>query len=150
MTTGTANLLTPAMRAFLDEPRFAVVGTLNRDGSPQMTVLWYERQGDVIVMNAARHRQKMFNLRRDPRLGFTVEDAYRYISIYGTATLHDDQEQARRDVLHLAIRYCGAVEGQRLFDVEYRHEERVTIRLAIERFHAFGFRQEQSTTEPPC
>lgn len=135
------NLLTPTMRAFLEQPRFAVVGTLNRDGSPQMTVLWYELRGDALVMNAERHRQKIYNLRRDPRLGFTVEDAYRYISIYGTATLVYDQATALEDVRRMAIHYCGEAEGQRLFNEEYRREERVSIHMPIAHVYAFGFRQ---------
>jgi PPOX class probable F420-dependent enzyme len=134
------NLLTPPMRAFLAEPRFAVVGTLHRDGRPHMTVLWYELQEDVIVMNAERHRQKIYNLQRDSRLGFTVEDAYRYITITGTATLVYDQAIAQEDVRRMAIHYCGEVEGQRLFDEEYSREERVTIRMHMEHVYTFGFR----------
>ncbi|MGI9253224.1 MAG: pyridoxamine 5'-phosphate oxidase family protein, partial [Thermomicrobiales bacterium] len=33
--------LTPAIRAFLDEPRFAVLATVNADGILQQTVMWY-------------------------------------------------------------------------------------------------------------
>ncbi|NJP06886.1 MAG: PPOX class F420-dependent oxidoreductase [Chloroflexaceae bacterium] len=135
--------LTPAMRAFLDEPRFAVVTTLNRDGSPHMTVLWYDLQGNEIVMNAERHRQKIANLRCNPHIGLTVEDAYRYISVYGMATLVDDPPTTKADIYRLAIRYCGPVEGQRLFATEYGHEQRITIRLPIQRMHTLGFGPER-------
>lgn len=133
--------MTPAVRAFLEEPRFAVVCTLNRDGSPQMTVLWYEFQEDRVLMNAERHRQKIYNLRRDPRISFVIEDAYRYMRLSGRAVLIDDQTIAQRDVERLAIRYCGETEGRRLVESEYAHEERVTIAMTIDHVHLFGFRR---------
>src|SRR5581483_6186438 len=34
------------VRAFLEQPRLCVMATLNRDGSPQLTAMWYELIGD--------------------------------------------------------------------------------------------------------
>ena len=45
--------LSPAQRAFLEEKRFAVVGTRNTDGSPHLAVMWYLLDGDDIVVNSA-------------------------------------------------------------------------------------------------
>ena len=43
--------LEPAVCAFLDAPRFGVLATMNTDGSAQLTVIWYERDGSEILMN---------------------------------------------------------------------------------------------------
>ena len=46
--------LTPEQRAFLEENRFAVVGTVNPDGSPHLAVMWYLLDGDEVVVNSAQ------------------------------------------------------------------------------------------------
>lgn len=126
--------LSDAQRAFLDEIRYAVVATINPDGMPQQTVLWYEVQGDEIMMNTSRGRLKDDNLRRDPRLSFCIEDAYRYLTIRGTATLDDDQGQAQEDIARLARRYVpDRAEGM---IANFRTQERVTIRMKIDHIHA--------------
>jgi PPOX class probable F420-dependent enzyme len=134
-----SEILPAGARAFVEEPRFAVLGTINKDGSPQMTVVWYELQGDTILMNTAAGRRKVHNLERDPRVALTIENAYRYVTLYGRATLEDDQEVALSDIRHLAIRYQGEQEGQRLVDEEFGKEQRVSIRVSIERVDMFGF-----------
>ena len=73
--------LSPAARAFLEEPRFCVFADIGRDGVPHQTVLWYELQGDEIMMNTARGRAKDRNLHRDARASFCVEDGRRYVTI---------------------------------------------------------------------
>lgn len=126
-------VLSEVGRKFLDEVRYAVVATINPDGTPQQTVLWYELQGDTILMNTARGRLKDDNLLRDPRLSFCVEDEYRYLTIKGVATLDDNQEHAQADIARLAARYRGPNAGGSGF----RNEHRVTIRLSIDHVHEY-------------
>lgn len=64
-------------RAFLDEQRFGVLGTINPDGTIQQTVMWYLLRGDQIVMNTVRGRKKDRNVLRDRRVSICVEDGYR-------------------------------------------------------------------------
>jgi len=54
--------LSERARAFLLEPRFAVLGTLRPDGSPHLTVVWYELRGDEIVFDTTTTRVKARNL----------------------------------------------------------------------------------------
>jgi len=129
--------LTEAQRAFLDEVRYAVVATINSDGTPQQTVLWYELQGDTIIMNTERGRLKDRNLLHDPRISFCIEDAYRYLTIRGGATLDDDQVHTQADVARIARRYTPAERLERQI-ASFRTEERVTIRMTIDHVHARG------------
>src|ERR1700730_676842 len=92
-----ATQLSEKARAFLQERRFAVLGTLNADGSPQLTTMWYLLEGDTIVMNTMIGRIKDRNLRRDPRISLCVPDGYNYVTIAGTAELIDDSEIAQHD-----------------------------------------------------
>ncbi len=63
-------------RAFLQEQRFAVLATLNKDGSPQLTTMWYLLEGDTILMNTKEGRIKDLNMKRDPRIAICVEERF--------------------------------------------------------------------------
>ena len=130
--------LDPKVRAFLDEKRFAVLATINEDGAPQLTVMWFALRDDTIVMNTTLSRVKGKNLRRDPRISICVEDGYRYVSIAGIAELDDDQTIAQRDIRDLAIRYNGQEVGERQA-AEFAQQHRVSIYLPISQVIAQGF-----------
>jgi PPOX class probable F420-dependent enzyme len=130
--------LTPAVRAFLDERRFAVIATINASGMPQLTPIWYELRGDEVMMNTAAGRLKDRNLRRDPRLAICIEDGERYVTIYGRATLDDDQQRTQADDVRLSLRYDGPEAARERAPVIAR-QQRVTIHMAITHIHARGF-----------
>ena len=131
--------LTDEARAFLSEPRFAVVATINKDGSPQQTVVWYELRGDRVMMNTLAGRLKERNLGRDPRLSFSVEDGYRYITLTGRAELVYEDETAKADMRALSIRYQGEEEGAQRFENVFSKQARVSIYMTIENGQLYGF-----------
>jgi len=76
------------VRALLSEPLFFHAATLNADGSPQVSIIWADLDGDLIRFSTAEGRAKPRNLRRDPRIAisFTPPDnPYRNIVINGRA-----------------------------------------------------------------
>ncbi len=127
----TTNKLSDKAREFLGERRFAVLATINRDGTPQLTVMWYELQGDEIMMNTADGRVKAHNLRRDPRISICVEDGTRYVTLSGTAQLNDDHATAQADIKRLALRYSAPGKEPNLD--QFARQHRITIRMPIER-----------------
>jgi PPOX class probable F420-dependent enzyme len=124
---------------FVEEARIAVLATINRDGTPQQSAVWYELQGGTILMNTKRGRLKDRNLRRDPRCSLCVEDEDRYVTIRGSVTLIDDERTAQADIKRLATRYDGAESAERQMRDQFSREERVTIHMAIERVTLYGF-----------
>src|SRR4051794_23410708 len=64
----------------LREPHLAYVATVNQDGSPQVTPVWVDTDGEAIIFNTARGRLKWRNLERDPRISITVVDAANPVS----------------------------------------------------------------------
>ncbi|HXP48760.1 MAG TPA: PPOX class F420-dependent oxidoreductase [Bacteroidia bacterium] len=69
---------------------FAFLGTLNKDGSPQVTPTWIDIAKDegqeLILINTARDRLKQKNVSRDPRVSISVvdeENPYSMITIKG-------------------------------------------------------------------
>ncbi len=127
-----ATALSEKARALLQERRFAVLGTINKDGSPQLTTMWYLLEGDVILMNTKAGRAKEQNMRRDPRIAVCIEDGYSYVTISGTVEMIDDQQVAQRDIYRLAVRYDGEEEARRQMEEQFSKETRVTLHLKLE------------------
>jgi PPOX class probable F420-dependent enzyme len=70
----------------LVKPAFASLVTLMQDGSPQVSPVWIDRDGDFLVINSAKGRVKDRNMRRDPRVAVSIldpENPYRYMEIRG-------------------------------------------------------------------
>jgi PPOX class probable F420-dependent enzyme len=95
--------------------------------------MWYELQGDEIMMNTADGRIKAHNLRRDPRVAICLEDDYSYLTISGSVRLIDDQAIAQADIHHLAERYHNPEKAAQMMRDQFAKQHRITIRLPIER-----------------
>lgn len=131
--------LLPEVLAFLNEQRFATLATINASGTPQQTVMWYLIDGDTFLMNTARGRLKDRNLVTDNRASVCVEDGYRYVTITGRITMIDDQSVAQADIKALATRYQGADKAEEMMTATFGNQERVTLRMSIDRVSAHGF-----------
>lgn len=131
--------LTDKVRDFLRERRFAVLATINPDGTPQMTTMWYELQGDRIMMNTLVGRKKERNLKRDPRLFLCIEDEYNYLTLGGYAELDYDHDLSQSTIRALAVRYDGEEEAEQIMQSRFSKQERVTIYMTIESVDAHGF-----------
>ena len=132
--------LTAEQRAFLEEKRFAVVGTINVDGSPHLAVMWYLIDGDEIVVNSAQGRIKDRNLAANPRMSLLVADAYRWIRVDGRARIEHDQGMTHADIRRLAARYYE--DERRVEDSvknNFSKQHRITYRLPIRRVASEGF-----------
>lgn len=131
--------LTPAVREFLDSPRFAVLGTVGRSGAPHLTVVWYERRGDELVFNTTATRVKTRNLSRDPRASLLVGDASTYVRATGRVREIARGREALEDIRRLAVRYDGEESAERQVREVWSKQERVTYALSIEDLYLYGF-----------
>ena len=133
-------MLPDNVREFLEQPHYAVMATINRSGTPQLTVMWYALHPthDVILLNSSHPLLKVQNLRRDPRMSLCIEDGARYVTLEGTAEFVEDRAQQERDVNdHIAPRYIGHRLGSQRWEAIQR-SPRIGIRMHIERFHTRG------------
>jgi len=119
--------------ALLRTTALAHVATVNRDGSPHLTLVWVDVEDGHLVFNTAFGRQKTRNLERDARIAVSVQDPEhprQYLAVHGTATLIRDG--ANELINRLSIKYSGRAysipEGQ----------ERVTVRVTAERIVGQG------------
>jgi len=74
--------LSTGVKELLDDPNLVHVATLMRDGSPQVTPVWVDVDGDHIRINSAEGRTKVKNIRRDPRVAISVTAPSGYPSAY--------------------------------------------------------------------
>ncbi len=118
------------VRALLSEPIFFHAATVNADGSPQVSVIWADLDGDLIRFSTAEGRAKPRNLRRDPRIAISFsppDDPYRNIVIYGHAV---EIEQRGMDLIdHMARKYTEADR----YEWHHPGQVRVDIAVAIDR-----------------
>ncbi|MDQ3707230.1 MAG: PPOX class F420-dependent oxidoreductase [Chloroflexota bacterium] len=121
-----------SVRDFLKQRRFAVLATINKDGTPQLSVMWYELQADRIMMNTATGRVKEKNLQTDPRISICVEDEYSYVTLTGRAELDYDRERSQADIKALAVRYDGEEKAERMMRNTFSKQDRVTIYMTID------------------
>jgi PPOX class probable F420-dependent enzyme len=88
---------------------FGCLATLMKDGSPQLTPIWFNCDGTHIIINSATERVKDHNMRRDGRVAFLIIDPnnpYRYIQIRGRIVVITT-EGARQHIDALAKKYRG-------------------------------------------
>lgn len=106
------SVLPDSARAVLESDALAHLVTVNRDGSPQVSVVWVGLDGDDIVSGHLREQQKLRNVRRDPRVAVTLETQVtntmglrEYLVVHGRAAV---EEGGGRELLQeLAYTYLG-------------------------------------------
>ena len=96
-------------RDLFQKRAFANLGTLMPDGRPQVTPVWVDFDGEHIIFNSAKGRQKDRNVRRDPRVSLAImdpENPYRYLEIRGSV-VEITEDGADASIDKLAKKYLG-------------------------------------------
>jgi PPOX class probable F420-dependent enzyme len=140
MMKGRFVALDDLVRDFLNDPkRFAVLATVNPNGLPQQTVMWYALLDDnTIMMNTKRGRQKDRNLLREPRASLCIEDGLHFVTLTGRVTMIDDRQRAQADIRALAVKYDGEASANQQVINQFSKEERVTLLFSIEKVYTHG------------
>ena len=112
-------MLTDDDRAFLRAPNFAHLATIREDGTPQVSVVWVDTDGDRVLVNSARGRVKDRNIARDPRVTLSVhrqDDPYATIAVDGVVESEVTGPEADAHIDALSRAYTGKpwtpTEGQ--------------------------------------
>jgi PPOX class probable F420-dependent enzyme len=88
---------------------FAHLGTVMKNGTPQVTPIWFSYDGKQILLNSAKGRVKDKNMRARPHVALSILDpdnAYRYIQIIGEITEITEQG-GDAHIDSLAKKYLG-------------------------------------------
>jgi PPOX class probable F420-dependent enzyme len=116
---------------FLDA-NYAAAATVNADGSPQLTVVWVDYDGENVVFNTAAGRAKPRNIQRGSQVSVLVIDGTdfnRWVSVTGPAESEEDADRAHAD--KLAQKYAGR---ERFGGTE----QRMIVRVLPERVTTYG------------
>jgi PPOX class probable F420-dependent enzyme len=87
----------------------ATLATLQPDGSPQVTPVWFDYTNGVVRVNTAKGRVKARNLSPGSKVAMAIVDPdndYRYIQIRGTVT-GETTDGADAHIDSLAKKYLG-------------------------------------------
>ncbi len=82
---GFTDLVRPEKRAF------AHLALVMRDGTPQVTPVWFDYDGTHFIFNTARGRVKDRIMHRHPAVAFAITDPqnpYRYMQVRGGLRHH--------------------------------------------------------------
>ena len=99
---------------FAEQPLLAILSTVNRDGSPQSTPVWYMYDQGRFKVTSRGDRVKVRNIRRDPRVSLVIIDTAANgdpLAVSGTAEV---VESGGDDFTYaMARRYEGRNRGDR-------------------------------------
>jgi PPOX class probable F420-dependent enzyme len=115
---------------------FANLGTLMPDGRPQVTPVWCDFDGEHVIFNSAKGRQKDRNVRRDPRVSLALvdpENPYRYLEIRGSV-VEITEDGADHSIDKLAKKYLGVDK----YPYGQPGEVRVIYKIKIEHTTVMG------------
>lgn len=122
-----ATKLTQNAIRLIEGKNFAFLATLLPDGSPHVTPVWVDREGDLILVNTAEGRVKQRNIARDPRVSIAIADhsnPYDKAVIRGLVVTQTNQG-AEEHIDKLAKKYTGANKYQR----SSPDEKRIIIKI---------------------
>lgn len=119
-----------------DKKVFAGLATLMPNGSPQVTPVWIDYDGENVVFNTAVGRQKDKNLQADGRVSLSLtdpENPYRYLEVRGTV-VERTTDGADDHINKMAKKYLG----QDVYPFRQPGEVRVIYKIKPERTSSMG------------
>jgi PPOX class probable F420-dependent enzyme len=119
MNKDNTSILTEPIVKFFRGKNFGFLGTINKDGSPQVTPTWIDiiekeenedGREEIILINTAVDRLKQKNVSRDPRVSISIVDEdnpYSMVTIKGRV-VEQTTKGADEHIDKLAKRYLDA------------------------------------------
>ena len=121
--------LNDATLKLVDGRNYAVVGTVNADGSPHTSVVWISRDGGDLIFTTLEGRVKHRNMVLDPRVSISVIDSAdpeNYIELRGRASITTDV--GRRVDTQLSWKYDGRDPAE-----DRPGAVRIVVRVVVEK-----------------
>ena len=113
-----------------EKKAFAYLALVKSDGTPQVTPIWFDYDGEHFIFNTARGRVKDRILHRRGAVAFVIsdpQDPYRYIQVAGRVVA-ETEEGGYDEICDLNLKY----HGKRTYP-KREGEVRVTYKVLAER-----------------
>ena len=117
----------PDMIDLLESDALGHLATLRADGSPHVTPLWIDHDGNTILVDVRVDRIKAANMRERPAVALSIVDPrnpYRHLDIVGKVVSWSE-EGWREHMNALARRYMNVEEYPWFFEGERRQIFRI-------------------------
>ena len=128
-------ILTEPIIKIIKDKNFAFLGTIMKDGSPQVTPTWADIENGNILINTAIGRIKQKNISRDPRVSLAIADRnnpYDMVTIRGKVIEQISGDTAEEHIDKLAKKYIGKDK----YPGRSPGEKRILLKIKPERiFH---------------
>ncbi len=135
-----AVIIPESYSGLLNAPNFVTLVTMMPDGQPQATVHWSSYDGEHIVLNTARGRQKDKNIHANPKVTVLAVDPtnpYRYIEVRGVVD-EITEEGALEHINSLSLAYRGDEDYYRNMPQLRGVEQRLIFRIKPTHVNAHG------------
>lgn len=144
-TIDSLDELDPMYKRLLDEPVTAVVSVIAGDGRPSLTPMWFDYEGDRVLINVAEHRKKTAWIQDNPEVSIILvnpENPYHWVSMKITKTneIHEDGADGARAKEHVDKiwqKYTGG-DGEYGLRDPSGNERRILLECQIDKVSTFG------------
>lgn len=126
--------LSDSALSLVDGKNYAVLATVNPDGSPHTSVVWVGRDGGDLLFSTVAGRVKHRNMMRDPRVSVTVIDSAdpeNYVELRGRVSMTPDID--RRVDTQLSWKYDGRDPA-----ADRPGAVRVVVRMVVEKASGYA------------
>ena len=120
------------MWGFIETQKSIQVCTINKDGSPHLTVLWFAIRDGAIVLETFTKSQKIVNLKRNPKMAVLLEDGDSYeelrgVSINCEADLVEDYETVHDMHVDVVVRNTPGVTREQAAEFTAEMSKKKTV-----------------------
>jgi PPOX class probable F420-dependent enzyme len=133
-------------KQLMDKPIPVVMAVIGGDGRPNLTPMWFDYEGDKVLVNVAAQRRKTEWIRKTPKMTLLLlnpENMYHWMSMKVTVEreiAEDDPKDGARVTAQLNKiwkKYIGEGDEYQLRDPSF-NERRVLFECRVDRIATFG------------
>jgi PPOX class probable F420-dependent enzyme len=133
-------------KQLMDKPYACVMAVMGSDGRPNLTPMWFDYEGDKVLVNVAGQRKKTEWIRNNPQISLLIvnpENMYHWLSLKVTVDREiseDDPDEGARvteQLNRIWVKYVGDGDTYGLRDPSI-DERRVLFECTVDRIATFG------------
>ncbi|MEL6981414.1 MAG: pyridoxamine 5'-phosphate oxidase family protein [Actinomycetota bacterium] len=138
--------LDPTYKQLMDEPYACVMAVMGGDGRPNLTPMWFDYEGDKVLVNVASQRKKTSWIQDNPQITILImnpNNMYHWLSMKVTVEREiseDDPDEGTRvteQLNRIWQKYIGEGDEYGLRDPEI-DERRILFECRVDRLATFG------------
>ncbi len=129
-------LITPEVREFMQAPYIARLATIDGSGFPHIVPLWYDVEGDDLVIISDRNTSKIHHIARNPQGALQVGGDAAAAGSTGylfKGELSVEEDPGYKWLRQITLRYEPGEQGEKDIELWRTTLDMVVIRLKVQR-----------------